>query len=575
MIIKLTGNTCRYHTTRYFTILLIILLIWQNICLASPYPINQHAKSNSILTSEKLAPESPFILGGPKWDKFNDALLKKHPTRVSRGTVPPRTIARTVLESLRSEAADNETDRIAFNLLARLLNVAEIPEIDLSGVSYSPDQPENTKAVRNNNTAFEYHDSARDFHGIDLEHFISAQIKLAKTTLSDAQLAAISTELGLPDTIAREAVYTELAAGHYTRNIIDIINNNKYTRQRPDVEIDAQNSSPKEQGVYEAVANSLDALGCQIGRFGKGVKQLMSWLEATGIDRIDVYTRTKHGTSYQLTILQDPVGQNYIQIRQIDHPGSYREYIESQGIEIPFENLDHGTIVSVTTKAALPLEGEDTDSQEKIENGIHKRFPFITSVGITTEIEGRERREVNGFHSKRVISSDEETASFSAEDSSDKNVHVSIADRKITIIDNGKGMNEETVSRMFVSGLGDKPRVQLNWNDPEAAQEKDKIAGVYDESLPHRISFARSGEVVLAIDIPKDIIPAAVTPKGGLMVELGRFMRVPESRDAIRLDNNFQEAVLYLIDKIRHRENLPPDCADSVINSKSSVLLTR
>ncbi|MEA3368737.1 MAG: hypothetical protein U9Q24_00035 [Candidatus Ratteibacteria bacterium] len=410
------------------------------------------------------------------------------------------------------------------------------------------------KTARETQQSFEYSGSNQDFSGVDLEHFVWAQTILAGQSLSQEKLTKVVSVLGIKAGLSKDRIYGEiyknLAEGNYHKEIIDLINGRTYPQQDPPLRTDIthQNENPQAQGVYEAVSNSLDALGLNIKQFGKGVKQILSWLKPGGGDRIDVFSRAKEGTPYQLTILKDSQGQNYIRIRKI----SLQDFQKAAG-----QAIKQGTILKVSTEKKIPLTDKDLDrkhrnSQEGIISGIHKRFPYVTEAEITTQVGGREKEKVNGFEEKKSIVSSDMSA-IPAE-SKGRFVQVELTEQTIKVIDNGRGMNAEIISGMFVPGVIEHPEPL---SGKAAEKELAKVKVVQDASLPDKISFSRNSEVVVTVDIPGDIVPEAAV-KGGLMLEFGSLLDVPESRDTIIIPfelkpgekSNFQLAVEHSIAKI-------------------------
>ncbi len=412
--------------------------------------------------------------------------------------------------------------------------------------TWLPFKPQDAKIVKKSQQAFEYSDSKQNFFGVSLEHFVWAQNKLAEQNLPSEVLQRILSVLGVKQGLFRDAayqrIYESLTEKGYTREIINLINNSTYQDPRLRIEIIGQNKNPRAQGILEAISNGLDALGLEIGQFGKGVKQIIDWLEPTGADRIDVFTKEKQGLPYQLIILKDTQGQNYIQIRKI----SLQVFQKACG-----QTVEQGTVVKIATKNKLPLTGEELgrqrrNSQEGIAEAIHKRFPYVTAVEITTQVENKEPQKVNGFGEKEVIVPPKDSV-YTPEKRAG-NIQIQLRGHTVKIIDNGRGMAAGVLSRMFVPKQGTKHPEPLSG---EAAQkELSKIKVVQDTTLPHRVSFSRNSEVIVAVDIPQDIAKEATT-EGGLMIEFGSLLDVPESRDNIIIPlelksgekSNFQLAV--------------------------------
>jgi len=420
--------------------------------------------------------------------------------------------------------------------------------------TWVPFKPQNSETVKESQGAFEYSDPKQDFLGVSLEHFVWAQNRLAEQNLSAAVLKKVLSALGIKKRLSEKAAYqkiyqkaTEIG---YTKRVIDLINSETYQDPRLRIEIIGQNKNPRSQGILEAISNGLDALGLEIGQFGKGVKQIIDWLEPTGADRIDVFTKEKQGLSYQLVIFKDTQGQNYIQIKTI----SLQAFQKVCG-----QAAEQGTVLKVTTKDKIPLADEEFDgqrrnSQEGIVKAVHKRFPYVTAVEVTTQIENKKPQKVNGFENKRVIVPSKATVYTQEEIVG--NIDIQLSGHTVKIIDNGRGMAAGILSRMFVPGRGTKYQVE-SLSGEAAQKELSNVKVVEDITLPHRVSFSRNGEVVEAIDIPEDIVKDA-TVEGGLMIELSSLLDVPESRDNIIIPlelkpgekPNFQLAIEHAVTEI-------------------------
>jgi len=423
------------------------------------------------------------------------------------------------------------------------------PEKEAS-LEYTPFAPSKNNIIQSARKAFAYSDSSQEFSGVDLEYFVHAQNRLAEKLLTDDQLDTALKHFGILKQNNIDDDYRniieQLAKGNYTKEGLDIINGQTYDNPRLDVEVTKQNRNARAQGVYEAVANSLDALGFKIGQFGKGVKQILSWLQPTGEDRVDVFTKKKDGKPYRLTILKDKYGQCYIQIKEIDEQ-EFQGAAQASG-----EILSNGTIVRVKLKDAIaPTDKQRGDkqfnSQEEIVEGLRKRFAYVPAAEIFVQGE-----KLNGFETKEVIVPAGGQAGRPG-DSRGKRIYVSIDEHTITVIDNGIGMDAEVLSRMFVPKEGTKHPEPLS-GEKSVNNEFRNVKVVRDSSLAHRVSFSRNSEVIVAVDIPEGIHSDA-TVQGGVMVELGALLDVPESRDniIIPLDlkpgevSNFQRGVQHAI----------------------------
>lgn len=380
---------------------------------------------------------------------------------------------------------------------------------------------------------------------VDLKKFINAVNILTSRSLSVNALSGISVELGIKNIadseIAYSQVFEKLAAGGLTKKIVDLINEDTFSADNVRLEVDIvdQNSNPRVQGVYEAISNSLDALGFSIGQFGKGVKQLLAWLEPNGSDRIEVLSRPSGGQPYRLIIRKKSSGEYQISINK----ASLSEFVR-HGVSSGLGALTHGTIVNIVMDGVI-----HGTLQEGIVSGIHKRFPFATEADISTQIGRAAVSPVNGFENKKVIVPAE---GFPPADKKGA-VRVKITEHTVSIADNGKGMDAQTLARMFVPRSGSK---MTPVRSAGGSDDLKKVKVVHDPSLLQRVSFARNGEVVEAIDIPDDVITAAVA-QGGLMIDMGLFLEVPESRDNViipassgDLKSGFQLAAEYSISRI-------------------------
>lgn len=423
---------------------------------------------------------------------------------------------------------------------------------------YIPFVPSKKNIIQSARKAFAYSDSSQDFFGVDLEYFVHTQNRLIDKLLTKDELNKVLAYLEIPKQITEDEdyrrIFEELTKGNYNKEVLDIISGLTYDNPRLDVEITKQNQNARAQGVYEAVANSLDALEFKIGQFGKGVKQILSWLQSTGEDRVDVFTRKENGRAYQLTILKDKSGQNYIQIKEIQEK-EFQEAAQAAG-----EAVAHGTIVRLKVKNKISRTDQERtekqfNSQDEIVEGLRKRFAYVPAAEIFVQGE-----KLNGFETKVIIVPPGGSVGR-PQNSRGKRIHVFVNEQTITIIDNGIGMDAEVLSRMFVPKKGTKPSEPLS-GETSINNELKKVKVVRDSLLAHRVSFSRNSEVVVAVDIPEDVHKDATIP-GGLMIEFGALLDVPESRDniIIPLDlkpgviSNFQRGIQHAITEIiNHRK---------------------
>ncbi|MFA6636558.1 MAG: tetratricopeptide repeat protein [Candidatus Omnitrophota bacterium] len=401
------------------------------------------------------------------------------------------------------------------------------------------------------------------FKGVDLEHFVVAQTKLAEKNLSGDTLRIIIGRLNLElsDEHNEDEIYKKiwefLAKTGYSKEIIDLINGETYQNPELTKDVERQNKNPRLQSIFEAIANSLDAHGYKIGQFGIGVKQVLRWLSENRKDRVEVFTRTSDGMPYQLTLIKDEHGQHYIQIHEISHEKFLSIARESGG-----SDMTHGTVVRVSVEDKIPRTKKEgtqsqSNSQEVIIGEIHKYFPFVAEVDIFTQIHGDPEQKVNDFDSKVVVVPPGD-GTLSHADTNGRFIRVSVSDRHITVADNGRGMEAGIIARMFVPHEGTK-HVE-SFDERTQAKEKEKVKVIYDPGQARRISFSRNGRIITAVDIPKEICSQA-TLEGGLFVDLAGLIDVSASWDNIRIPvsfkpgtpSDFQAGIEYIVEQILER----------------------
>ena len=360
--------------------------------------------------------------------------------------------------------------------------------------------------VKKSLKAFTYSDPSQNFEGVDLDHYIDSLIRL--------------TEMATEKRLEEYGAYEDLISKGYDAGLIDSINGKSFRKREWDYIIDRQNDDPRSEAVFQAVMNSLTALGLELSQFGIGVKQIIDWLEPNGKDRLNV-TTAKEGKAYRLSILRSKAGQLFIQPpKEI----GLNEFQKAAG-----KNYSSGTVVKVTVKNKIPQKegitfaGERTSSQSSIVKGIHEKFPFITAAKITTEMEWEGVvREVNGFKEKELLAG---VGGPTLEEDRGREVSVRFTDYSLAIVDNGEGMDAERMSKMFVPKYGSSNPPPLDLEGVK--RELKKVSVVQDKTLqPHAISFSRNGRSVVTVEIPKDIVKES-TIEGGLTVEGGSLIDVP------------------------------------------------
>jgi len=393
---------------------------------------------------------------------------------------------------------------------------------------------------------FAYHWRQGGFAGVDLDHFVYAQTLLGERLLPPDRRDALMARLGfsaaeraaVTDETLEETyrkIYRELARQGYTAEILDLINERSFSDPQIEQAIKHQSGSRRAQGVFEAVSNGLDAIappGGAIGQFSKGVKQILAWLVTPAQDRVDVYTRSAEGPALHLAIRKGPHGQDYIEIREIkdDH---FRRVAQQ----------DQGTVVRVRVHEAIPEEDGEASLRGILE-GLQKRFPFIRDVLIEIERPGADALPINGFDDMPILSPPGQTSA--RPETLAGRVNVSLNRRAIAIKDSGRGMNAQTLARMFVPHLGDKQPRPLT--DQERAAELERVTLVHGPKRPTRVSFARRGEVIFSVE-PQGLVEGALT-QGTLLAEFGRFLRTTEARHGVVLSLTHEKEFLDAVERM-------------------------
>ncbi|MBU1043262.1 MAG: hypothetical protein KJ915_02550 [Candidatus Omnitrophica bacterium] len=380
----------------------------------------------------------------------------------------------------------------------------------------------------------EYIDKDQEFKGISIEHFICAQYFLAKQDISKV-LASLKIAASGDEKQDRLQAYKILCSKGYSKQIIDLINGDMYKNPRLNLAIFNQNIDARAQSIYEAVSNSLDALGLDIGQFGEGVKQILAWLEPSGIDKVEVFTKTQQGLPHKLTILKDKQDQLFIQINQIS-PDVYNRACSDQ--------QEQGTVVKLSVANKIPGNRQESgdsglNSLEEIKAGIHRRFAYITSVEVTTQINQGAIETVNNFNTKEIIVPEKNSGKLIS-DTQGRKVAMQLDSHSITISDNGKGMDAGDLSNMFVPVIGGTKTSHV-LSPKEVQEELDKIKVIQDRTLASCVSFSRNGEVVAFFDI-KNNFQADSTLQGGICIEAGKLFEVDKSRAHIRMSVNLKQA---------------------------------
>jgi len=409
-----------------------------------------------------------------------------------------------------------------------------------TGTGIAGDEDILARAVKSRLQATEYRSSDGIFQGVDLEHFLVAQQRLANRELDDERLEAVLRHLGIMEeddvfsagsrTAYYNGILLELTRRGYSAETVDLINRSDggyaYKDPRLNVTVLGQNANAKSQSVLEAVANSIDALRASsdhwIGQFGKGVKQILSWLDKSGRDRIDVYSKTSDGTANHLQIVRDDHGQWYVQVSAMTE----QEFFSKAG-----ESAEQGTVVEVSATRDLSAEKTPDGSSvlEQIAGSIKDRFRFVRDVRIDLELNGL-KDHVNGWDRRRLIFGfGDERDAFGG-----RHIRVGLDAHSIRIVDNGKGMNVATLSRMFIPAEGGDKQAASQLTAEHIQNELDYLALAHEDMPEERsvVAFSRNGEIIKEIEVPSGIHPQGIF-KGRLMLEMGRLLQVQQARDKI------------------------------------------
>ena len=428
--------------------------------------------------------------------------------------------------------------------------------------------------------ATSYRKPGLDLDMVDIEHYAWARKQLKSEALGSrlfqvARLFDIETESKNEDEIYQEInqKFTDQEFLHAKQLslaiVVDAINGDTYkynNDNRYDNLVEGQNSAPRQQSIFEAVANSIDAILSDeensqgtIGQFGKGIKQALTWLSSGSEDKIEVWSRETGGQAYKTTIIKDSQGQYYIQTAEVE----LSQYLEHS------KNNQHGTIIKIFIADGIPPTKQEVSSnqyvsQEEIVTGLHKRYPFVTDIRINTKrSDESDSKYINGYETKQqLIPQAEIVAATSNPDGTQRIIDVEFTKNTVAIMDNGRGMNAQVIADMFVPQSGTKHPAPLSGEATQ--QELEKVKAVYDSAAdsPKRLSFARNGEVIMALDIPQNII-AAATVDHNFMIDGSRLFDVSDARDAIKPDipssgqvSNFQAAISRMVAQIATNQTL-------------------
>ncbi len=300
-------------------------------------------------------------------------------------------------------------------------------------------------------------------------------------------------------------------------------------RKRTEIYIQRQNANAKVQSINEAIANGIDAISGRekIGQFGLGIKQIFSWLEI-GKGEVVVTTKTIDGQSLRVRVKKGFDGQVYLKFEEIQ---------ESE--------FDRGTKIEVCDIDVSPEESA------LIEARIRERFFFVPETSIF--INGK---EINGYENITIAGKEEKATPKGK-------IEVTITSNGIVIQDDGSGMNEQQIVKMFLPGFGKEYR---SLTPLEAKIEIDRKGEVLlvKEKGAKRIVFSRNREGIFSIPLPDNAIGVG---DYSVVLELGRALNISEGREGLVFDENVITALSILVKKTLEANNLTLDQKVGFLNA--------
>ncbi|MGH9857040.1 MAG: ATP-binding protein, partial [Acidobacteriota bacterium] len=305
-------------------------------------------------------------------------------------------------------------------------------------------------------------------------------------------------------------------------------------RKRTEITLGRQNKDPRTQGVLEAVSNSIDAISERekIGQFGLGVKQVFEWFEE-GAGEVSVSTHSNSGEPLALHAKKGYDGQVYVKF----FPPTAEE------MEALSENAT-GTCLRISGIAV------NEDKQRDLAAKMQERFRYVpeTSVLINGE-------KINGHEAITVVGRTEPVSPRGE-------IAVTIANNEIKIVDNGSGMDEQSLFRMFLPGHGKGYQPLSSVEAEHMARDQAEVLLIEDETP--RIVLSRNREAVVSFVLPQERIN---TSSKTICLEMGRILNVSEGRDGVAIDDNFASAVAILVQKTLEDKTLTDNDKTTFLNS--------
>ncbi len=339
--------------------------------------------------------------------------------------------------------------------------------------------------------------NALPFNGVNLLEFLRAQKKLKR------QESPIETLEALAKQGYTEAMIKSLKAGTNEEIRLDSV-------------IGLQSGNPKGQSIIEAVANSIDALGGSIGQFGKGVKQILDWLEDPG-DRLDIVTKQEGKPAWRLTVMKDEHKAYQIQIYSMTDD----DFLKAT--QVP--GMTQGTVVRIGKVKSIVQDGQ-VNSLKWLKDNIHSRFGIVENIKITTQL-NQQTEKINGWENREFIV----PSGHQLVKSEEKWINIDFNEHEIKVVDNGSGMNISVLSGMLVPGEGGtKATESLSQGDIQEELRKIKVIHVHEPG--RSVAFVRNGEVIMRIPLSETTHPDSVI-EGNLALEFATLINVQQSRDKV------------------------------------------
>lgn len=319
---------------------------------------------------------------------------------------------------------------------------------------------------------------------------------------------------------------------------------------RSQIEQERQSGNPKVQGVIEAVANSVDAIAGSkdtIGQFGIGVKQLLTCLDHISDDLYVVSKTDTDSTYHAVQLKRGANGKIFLHFLTNQELSSLREKDP-----VSFPEGNHGTSITIRKE-----KGIESNFAEETKDKIREQaFPFTQGVSVALEGE-----LINGHETKRAIIGKQKNILPQGR------VDVTFTPHQIQVKDNGIGMNLNTLSRMFSSYQGTKPKAEITAEQEIA--EKEKLSFMVDSALSdNQVSFTRNQRGIVTYDISGRL----GLFEGGVSIELGKLAKVGYGWEGIIFNDTWEDGMRDLLEKAASAEDLSVEDKIKTFNTIFAVV---